>query len=268
MYEVGCSHTVSPVNSAFAWGPMQMTNPPNNDEQLYEDVFQSIKDANDVESAVQKLRDGYGLGHVTYHLAQTVAGELQVDAPYVRTTYPPVWVARYLMKGYVHVDPVIKEGLLRSLPFDWSEIEPNEAAITMLMDFQSHGLGAGGYSIPILDKVGRRALLSLNSKPAEANWEAIVIQFKLDWIELAHVLHKKAIFEQFGDDDPAPILSPRELETLHWTAQGKDYKDIALIMGISEHTIRTYMRSARFKLDCGNMSQAVAKAIKLRLINP
>ncbi len=239
-----------------------------NSEELYENVFASIKGAKDVETAIQRFKDGYGLGHVTYHLAQTVPGELQIDAPYVRTTYPSTWVARYLMKDYVRIDPVVKEGLLRSLPFDWSEIEPGEDAIAMLIDFQSHGLGAGGYSIPILDKVGRRALLSLNARPDEENWSDLVERFTPDWVELAHVLHKKAIFEQFGDDDPAPVLSPRELETLYWTAQGKDYKDIALIMGISEHTIRTYMRSARFKLDCGNMSQAVAKATKLRLINP
>ena len=60
----------------------------------------------------------------------------------------------------------------------------------------------------------------------------------------------------------------RVAETLYWTAQGKDYKEIAIIVGISDHTVRTYMRSARYKLDCANLSQAVAKAIKLRLINP
>jgi DNA-binding CsgD family transcriptional regulator len=86
-------------------------------------------------------------------------------------------------------------------------------------------------------------------------------------MDLAHVLHKKAIIELFGDEDPVPILSPRELETLHWSAQGKDYKEISAIIGISEHTVRTYMRSARYKLNCANMSQAVAKALKLNLID-
>ncbi|WP_373236394.1 helix-turn-helix transcriptional regulator [Cohaesibacter celericrescens] len=236
--------------------------------KLREETFDAIRNAETVELAITLFRDSYHLGHVTYHLAQTIAGELQIDSPYVRTTYPSDWVARYLMRGYVNVDPVIKEGMLRSLPFDWAEIEPSEAAIAMLIDFQDFGLGAGGYSIPITDKVGRRALLSLNSKPAEDDWDKIVAQYKQDWAELAHVLHKKAIFEQFGDNDPAPVLSPRELETLYWTAQGKDYKEIAIIIGISEHTVRTYMRSARYKLDCSNLSQAVAKAIKLRLIQP
>ena len=235
---------------------------------LREETFDAIKNAETVEKAMFAFRDGYHLGNVTYHLAQTVAGELQVDSPYVRTTYPAEWIARYLMKGYVTIDPVIKEGMLRSLPFDWSEIEPSEAALEMLADFQSFGLGAGGYSIPITDKVGRRALLSLNSKPDETIWGSLVSRFRADWIELAHVLHKRAIVEHFGKEDPAPILSPRELETLYWTAQGKDYKEIAIIVGISDHTVRTYMRSARYKLDCSNLSQAVAKAIKLRLINP
>lgn len=237
-------------------------------DTVFEAVFRSIKEASDVETSVQRFRDGYSLGHVTYHLAQTVAGELQVDSPYVRTTYPASWISRYLMKGYVKIDPVIKEGVLRTLPFSWSEIEPVPAAIEMLIDFQNHGLGSGGYSIPILDKVGRRALLSLNAKPDEQNWDARVVRFRQEWAELAHVLHKKAINEQYGDVDPAPVLSPRELETLHWTARGKDYKEIAIIVDVSEHTIRTYMRSARFKLDCSNLTQAVAKAVKLRLINP
>ena len=238
------------------------------DDVVFEAVFRSIKETASVENAVYVFRDSYSLAHVTYHLAQTVAGELNVDSPYVQTTYPASWISRYLMKGYVKVDPVIKEGMLRSFAFNWSEIDPDPAAGSMLLDFQNHGFGSGGFSIPIIDKIGRRALLSLNARPDEENWDARVARFRQDWAELAHVLHKKAILEQYGDVDPAPALSPRELETLHWTARGKDYKEIAIIVDVSEHTIRTYMRSARFKLDCSNLTQAVAKAVKLRLINP
>jgi DNA-binding CsgD family transcriptional regulator len=234
----------------------------------FEDVFRDIKESPDVESAVQKFRDGYNLGHVTYHLAQTVSGELQIDSPFVRTTYPSSWVTRYLIKGYVKVDPIIKEGLQRALPFDWSEVDIGPDAIQMLADFQTHGLGMQGFSIPITDKSGRRALLSLNGRVDEPHWNSHVIRCSRDWIDLAQALHKKAIIELYGDVDPAPALSPRELETLFWTARGKDYKEISMIVDVSEHTIRTYMRSARFKLDCSNLTQAVAKAIKLKLINP
>ncbi|WP_316863412.1 LuxR family transcriptional regulator [uncultured Cohaesibacter sp.] len=243
-----------------------MPDPSRSGEKIYGLAFSEIQDAESVEQAVFLLRDRYELGHVTYHLAQTITGKIQIDNPFVRTTYPAEWIARYLTKGYVKVDPVILEGLRRSLPFDWSTIDVSDASAEMLQDSQAHGLGAQGYSIPITDKVGRRALLSLNSRVDEKNWSKLVKANKQDWADLAQTLHKKAVFEQFGESDPIPALSRRELETLHWAAEGKDHKEIAKIIGISDHTVRTYMRSARHKLDCVNMPHAVAKAIKLHLI--
>ncbi len=269
MYEKACTLVLYFAMSSMQgyWG-INMNNQANEQDKRRGLTFDAIVNSKDVEQALFLICEQYPIGHSTYHLAQTIALEQNVDAPFVRTTYPANWVARYLLKDYVKIDPVLKEGMMRALPYDWSEIEPSKEAIELLIDFQSHGLGAGGYSIPITDKVGRRALFSLNSLPEEENWGEIVEQFKEDWIELGQVLHKKAIQELYGDVDPAPTLSPRELETLHWTALGKDYKDIAIILDVSEHTIRTYMRTARLKLNCSSMTQAVAKASKLRLINP
>ena len=233
---------------------------------VFEKTYDLIRAAKDVEAAVFIVRDQYKVANVTYHLAQTVSGN--VDAPFVRTTYPDKWVSRYLLRDYVKIDPVVKEGFARQLPFDWSEIEPSPAAYELLMDAIGHGLGPGGYSIPVTDRSGRRALVSLNTmEPGEA-WSAAVSANREDWMELAQLIHRKALFELHGSHDPAPALGPRELECLFWTSQGKDYKDIAGILGISEHTTRGYLKSARFKLDCANLSQAVTKAIKLRMINP
>lgn len=233
---------------------------------VFEQAFDAIKQARDVEGAIVSLCDAYSIAHVTYHHAQTVAGKMAIDAPFVRTTYPDAWVARYLLRGYVSVDPIVREGMLRTLPFDWSEVEVGAECIDLFTDFQTHGLGANGYSIPIVDKAGRRALLSLNAYPAETEWAARVHDHQQDWLELAHAVHRKAVVELYGDHDPVPQISPRELEVLYWVGQGKESKDIGIILDISEHTVRSYMRSVRFKLDCSNLTQAVAKAMSLRLI--
>lgn len=236
------------------------------DVQVYEAAFASIKDANDVSFAIDVLRKNYDIAHVTYHHAQTVPGKTAADAPFVRTTYPYAWVSRYLLKGYVSIDPIVREGMLRTLPFRWDEVEVGPECFELFADFQKHGLGAEGYSIPIFDKTGRRALVSLNARSEFPGWSDYVYRHQQDWAELAYLLHQKAIFELYGEKNPAPHLSPRELETLYWIGQGKEAKDIAVILAISEHTVRTYMRSSRFKLDCANVAQAVAKAIGLRLI--
>lgn len=90
----------------------------------------------------------------------------------------------------------------------------------------------------------------------------------MEWLENAQVIHKMAMASMLGPNHKMPILSRRELEVLGWTARGKDYIEIAMIMGISEHTVRSYMRTARAKLGSVNLAQAVAIATKWRLISP
>lgn len=231
----------------------------------FEDAFRRIEESGDVTDAIAAMRDSYAVSHITYHLAQTVAGT--VDAPFVRTTYPAEWVSRYLLKGYVAVDPIVRQGMQRSLPFLWSDVESSPEAGEMLADAFRHGLGANGYSIPVIDRARRRALVSINDG-MNPDWDACVAEHRESWNELAHVIHRKALLELYGESDPAPALSPREIECLHWTALGKDAKAIAILLGISDHTARDYLKSARFKLNCASLSQAVTKALKLRMINP
>lgn len=231
----------------------------------FQGTFRGVQSAATVSDALRVLSDSYGIDFTTYHLALTVADV--VDTPYVRTTYPDAWVSRYLLRGYVKLDPILHEGVIRQMPFDWCEVEIPSTAHDFFVDAKEHGIGSSGYSIPIVDKF-RRALLSLNSRRGPVEWRAVVGRFRDDWIELAHVIHRKAVFELHGEHDPVPQLGPREIECLHWTALGKDSKDIAAILQLSEHTTQTYLKTARYKLGGATISAAIARAIQLRLINP
>jgi LuxR family quorum sensing-dependent transcriptional regulator len=62
-------------------------------------------------------------------------------------------------------------------------------------------------------------------------------------------------------------ITARELEVLHWAANGKTSTEIAAILSLSDHTVNTYMNSAMRKLDCVNRTQLVAKALRLHLIS-
>jgi DNA-binding CsgD family transcriptional regulator len=224
-----------------------------------------IKGATNVFEAIEIFQHVYRIDFVTYHLAHTVADV--VEAPFVRTTYSDAWVSRYLLRGYVKVDPIVQQGFLRQMPFDWQEVEIPPTANEFLLDAQKNGLGTNGYSIPIVDKK-RRALLSLNSRKTSDEWRGIVDRFRDEWLQIAFVIHKKAVFELHGEHDPVPQLGKRELECLHWTALGKTSKEIAEILGLSEHTTNRYLASVRYKLGSGPIASTVAMAIQLRLINP
>lgn len=238
----------------------------DHDDGDFSELYGAIERAGNVDEAIAAFCRHYGTPYVTYHLAQAVGPGY--DAPFVRTTYPDAWVARYLLRDYVKIDPVVREGFQRMLPFFWHEIEIDQQAEMLMDDAVSHGLSPLGYSIPVVDRIGRRALFSINSYRDYSMWRDLVLEEREHWMTIAHLVHRKAIKELFGQADPAPRLGARELECLKWAALGKDYKTIAILLDLSEHTVRGYLKSARFKLGSSSLPQAVSRAIMLRLINP
>jgi DNA-binding CsgD family transcriptional regulator len=63
-----------------------------------------------------------------------------------------------------------------------------------------------------------------------------------------------------------PSLTPRELESLRWTMEGKTAWEVGSILGISERTAVLHVNNATHKLGCVNKHQAVLRAIRLGLI--
>ena len=64
-----------------------------------------------------------------------------------------------------------------------------------------------------------------------------------------------------------PALTPRELEALRWTMEGKTAWEVGTILGISERTAVLHLQNAMHKLEATNKHQAVLKALRLGLIH-
>jgi len=233
------------------------------DEAIIATAFSIIEETPDVEVTVSRLRDCIGVDHFVYHSSK-LGTSPSVD-PYIRLTYPATWIKRYLTMGYVDVDPVLREGFRRTLPFDWSEVEITDAAtLAFMTDALAHGVGPYGLSIPVRSKHGHRGLVSVSSACSAEEWAAYR-RANLDLlIEIANRLHQHVIREVFGED--RPNLTAREIECLRLTAAGKHAGEIATILSISPHTARDHLKSARFKLDCATSTQAVSTALKLGLL--
>lgn len=219
-----------------------------------------------VQDAVQKIAVFYRAEFVTLHLFRS--GEDAQDKPYVRTNYPDAWVSHYLLNDYVRIDPVLHMAEQIAGPFCWSTIEPQGQQVEMMAQAAKHGLGQTGFSVRHVDAIGRRSVLSFNAPDAKGGttWAPYLDEMRDELINLAHRVHHIALDEIYADRDPLPQLTPREVECLKWTAEGKAHTDITIILNLSEHTIRGYLKDARLKLDCVTLAQAVSKASSLGLI--
>lgn len=218
----------------------------------------------DLDAGLVAIRDALKCKHVVYHAARL--GAKAVDDPFIRLTYSPRWVKRYLTRNYMRVDPIIREGFLRVAPFRWSEVEPQGAdELAFFADAAAHDVGKTGLSIPVRDKQGRKALFTVSTDLEGAEFEMFERSNLAFVIDVAHLFHLRAVQEQEGELRHPP-LTERERQVLYWAAQGKTAGEIGIILNLSESTAATYLRSARYKLNSTSITQAVYKAQRIGIL--
>ncbi|EIM72616.1 LuxR family transcriptional regulator [Nitratireductor aquibiodomus RA22] len=188
------------------------------------------------------------------------------QSPYLAVTYSNEWVDHYKAQRFIDIDPAVQVGLRRMLPIDWGEFDRTDQKVRrMFGEATEFGLGRLGISLPVHGQHGDRALVSITSDASDQDWRHLRVHYMRDFQILALHMHQ-AILRLEGETMEQARLSPREQECLFWVAEGKTAWETAVILGLSEHTVRCYLESARRKLGASNNTHAVNKAGKSRLL--
>lgn len=210
----------------------------------------------DLQKAVEALRAHYRVDHIVYHWVSSDGQQ------YGCGTYKDEWVQRYVDKGYLRIDPVVQGCYQNFHPVDWRRLDwSSKAARELMADAMAHGLGGQGFSVPLRGPNGQFALLSLNHDCDDEEWTDFTEMHRRDIILVAHYLNHKALELEPGrkPNDVQP-LSPREVEALTLLAVGYSRAQAAETLSISEHTLRVYIESARYKLGALNTLHAISRA--------
>lgn len=230
----------------------------------FDETLERIVESNSTRDALLIVEEAYDHDFTTFHVLMNTAEN--IDNPFVRTTYPDAWVTYYLLNNFAVIDPVIEHALAESESFGWHELRPSSEARTMMKTSQKYGIGLSGYSFVYEDGRGRRGLFSLNSRMETREWIRYIEPLLDEFETILPILHSKAVSEAAAESGNASQLTKREFECLRYSSEGKSYSEIAVILSLSEHTVRSYLKMARIKLDCVTLAQAVAKAIRTRII--
>jgi len=230
-----------------------------------ERILETVEGASvpgDMQTAIEVLREIFGVHHMVYHWV-SAAGQ-----QYGCGTYSPAWVARYLERDYLRIDPVVTGCMQHFQPVDWKQLDwSGKAQRAFQADAIAHGVGRQGFSIPIRGPNGQFALFTVNHDADDATWAAFEQRHRRDLILIAHYFNSKALEFEPGRTPPtAQALSPREVDALTLLAMGYSRAQVAASLSISEHTLRDYIESARLKLGASNTTHAVARAISRGLI--
>jgi LuxR family quorum-sensing system transcriptional regulator SinR len=211
-----------------------------------------------------RMRLAYGISHLVY---------LDV-VPYGRTMH--VHRLHHTLPAS-QAATIVLDAVLPSLHFILASVKPIEhrhlrqqvpAAEAIFVQLERLGIGPEGISFPLLSRGNRRAALSVGLPLPPGETSLFLRHYGRDIQALAALFHAAMI----EAERPAikrhrhAAITPREREVLHWSAAGKSYWEIAMILGITERTVRFFMSNARQKLDVVSNTQAVAEAVWRGLI--
>jgi LuxR family quorum sensing-dependent transcriptional regulator len=117
-----------------------------------------------------------------------------------------------------------------------------------------------GFTVPMLTLDRQSAGLSIAGKNAE-----LPLELRASLQLLAIYSFARAI--TLADKPPPQVkLTRRETDVLRWIAEGKTDWEISKILNVSEHLIDKVARQIRTKFGAANRVQAVAQALRQRII--
>jgi LuxR family transcriptional regulator len=114
--------------------------------------------------------------------------------------------------------------------------------------------------VPLQAATGKRHGLILVGGESDLSHQALAL------IALDASLIFQRYFEVILSLDSISGLSDREIQIVRWTSEGKTSAEIAIILGLSEHTVNSYIAAVLRKLHVVNRAQMVASAIRSGLI--
>lgn len=224
--------------------------------------MQRARSLDDLQGQVLALRELFDVEHLVYHSVNSTGEQ------YAALTYPMHWVDRYMEQDYARVDPVVQGCYRRFHPVDWRRLDwSGKAAKEFMGEALDVGVGHQGFSVPIRGPNGQFALFTISDSRNDYQWEKYTEEHIRDVILAAHFINQKALeIERGSDEAEFRQLSPRETDALTMLAMGYNRAQAADSLSISEHTLRVYIESARFKLGAANTTHAVARGLSLGLL--
>jgi DNA-binding CsgD family transcriptional regulator len=183
---------------------------------------------------------------------------------------PTSFTERFEDTSIWQIDPVAQHCKRSSMPIVWNQTTYVRSGLGNQWEEQAaYGL-SNGVAVALHMPDGRHFFLGADRRaplPADSDHlTRIVADLQLFAVHAQDAAWRLLMPELESADGLRVHLTPRELECLRWTMEGKTAWEVGTILGISERTAVLHVNNAMRKLDCSSKHQAVLKALRLGLI--
>ena len=164
-------------------------------------------------------------------------------------------------------DPVMQHCKRQSVPMIWNQETYTAAEQGDKWEMQARYGYCTGIALALHMPEGRHFFIGVDRDrplPKSPELTRMVADLQLFAVHAQDAAQRVLLPSAPAPD--APSLTPRELETLRWTMEGKTAWEVGNILGITERTVVLHANNATHKLGSANKHQAVLKALRLGLI--
>ena len=224
-------------------------------------VIQAINSAVTLDDIFDHLITyGKSLGFETISISPLINPVLMnIDISTVgRSTWPEEFLEKWIAGNYVIHDPVSQRALVSQAPLLWQESykTASKKGKRILDEGADYGLD-NGISIPIhLPKLPPGSIAFSGGHCDFSPDETGEIQ-----LVCTHAYSRLIKLAKFEDKIDIPMLTHRESDILHYVAAGKTNWEIAKIYGLSEHSVKGYMKNISTKFGAANRAHAVTLGV-------
>lgn len=215
------------------------------------------------------VRFTQGLGFETVSATTVVDHGLGNSQFIIVDNTPSDYLDAYVDPVLSRRDPVMQHLKRQSVPIIWDQSTYIAGGAIDLWEHQSHFGFTTGIAMALHLPEGRHFLLGVDRDqvlPSNvAELQRLVADLQLFAVHAQDAALRLLLPETQQPERPA--LTPREIEALSWTMEGKTAWEVGQILGISERTAVLHVNNAMHKLGCVNKHQAVLKALRLGLIH-
>lgn len=165
-------------------------------------------------------------------------------------------------------DPVMQHCKQHSVPIIWNQDTYTSSGTADIWEEQAKFGFRNGVCLALHMPEGRHFVLGVDRAQAMPKDPSELTRMVAD-LQLFAVHAQDAalrILVPIASQPERPHLTPRELECLRWTMDGKTAWEVGELLGITERTAVLHLNNGMHKLDCTNKHQAVLKALRLGLI--
>ncbi len=193
------------------------------------------------------------------HLLQDPASQIFIS------TWSEEWGQHWWTSGYMEHDPVIQYLLKTRKPFSWDTAYRHASKFGRKIIDESREYGfTNGIAFPITTGTGPLGCASLGCDDIPEDPKVLAMIELVSISCYMHLVKIKGLSSEYG----LGHLSKRETEVMHFVAEGKTNWEIATILGLSEESVKAYLKNISKKLDTVNRAHSVSTAIRKGLIIP